>query len=314
MLALDVDQLNKTYTNGVKALKDLSLKIQSGEFLGLLGPNGAGKTTLIGILNSLVIKSSGSVSVFGHDIDQAFGQAKACIGTVPQEFNFPIFERVEDIVMNQGGFFGLTHHVAKARAEKYLSMLDLWGKRHHTARSLSGGMKRRLMIARAMVHEPQMLILDEPTAGVDIQLRRSMWSFLQEINAAGTTILLTTHYLEEAEHLCERIAIINQGELIEDRNKHDLMSQLKVESFILDLADSLPQEQLKDLMIRDLPGVTLSQVDQQTLQVDVCHSASMNDVFTILGKYNIRINSMRNKVNRLEELFLAYTDKKRETV
>ena len=314
MLALDVTQLNKTYTNGVRALHDFTLKIQPGEFLGLLGPNGAGKTTLIGILNSLVIKSSGHVSVYGHDIDQAFGQAKACIGTVPQEFNFPVFERVQDIVINQGGFFGLSYSVAKKRTEKYLSMLGLWEKRHHIARSLSGGMKRRLMIARAMVHEPQLLILDEPPAGVDIQLRRSMWAFLQEMNAAGTTILLTTHYLEEAEHLCERIAIINGGKLIEDRNKHDLMSQLKVESFILDVADGVDQDQLTRLMACELPGVTLSKVDHQTLQVDVCHSASMNDVFAILGKYNITINSLRNKVNRLEELFLTYTDKKKETV
>ena len=312
MLALDVTQLNKTYINSVKALNDFSLKVQPGEFLGLLGPNGAGKTTLIGILNSLVIKSSGCVSVYGHDIDQAFGQAKACIGIVPQEFNFPIFERVQDIVINQGGFFGLSYSVAKKRAEKYLSMLDLWKKRHHTARSLSGGMKRRLMIARAMVHEPRLVILDETTAGVDIQLRRSMWAFLQEMNAAGTTILLTTHYLEEAEHLCERIAIINRGELIEDRNKQDLMSQLKVESFILDINDGVSQEQLHHLVTGELEGITLSQVNYQTLQVDVCDSATMNDVFAVLGKHHITINSMRNKVNRLEELFLSYTDKKEE--
>ncbi len=310
MLALDVAQLSKTYTNGVHALNNFSLQVNSGEFLGLLGPNGAGKTTLIGVLNSLVIKSSGSVSVYGHDIDRAFGKAKACIGTVPQEFNFPVFERVQDIVMNQGGFFGLPYRLAKARAEKYLSLLDLWGKRNHTARSLSGGMKRRLMIARAMVHEPQLLILDEPTAGVDIQLRRSMWAFLQEMNAAGTTILLTTHYLEEAEHLCERIAIINHGELIEDMNKRALIGQLKVESFVLDVVSPITAAVFQDPALVDHAGVTLTQLNDETLQADVCHSASLNEVFDVLSRHQISVKSMRNKVNRLEELFLSYTDKK----
>ena len=314
MKALDIKDLNKTYANGVCALNNLSLAVDSGEFLGLLGPNGAGKTTLIGILNSLVLKSSGKIFVFNHDIDRAFARAKTCIGTVPQEFNFSVFEKVMDIVINQAGFFGLPYRLACQRAEKYLSMLGLWEKRNHYSKSLSGGMKRRLMIARAMVHEPKLLILDEPTAGVDIHLRRTMWSFLEEVNAMGTTILLTTHYLEEAEQLCQRIAILNQGQIIQDMNKHQLISQLKVESFVMDSAQPINLKMQQALVNTTAPGIAFTDITNDTFQVNISQPASINQVFDLLENHNITIGSMRNKVNRLEELFVKYTEKTQETV
>jgi len=307
MLALDVNNLTKTYSNGVKALDDLSLQVKQGEFLGLLGPNGAGKTTFISILNSLVFKTSGQVVVYGHNVDSEFSLAKSCIGTVPQEFNFSIFEKISDIVINQAGFYGLSRSDAKKRAQKYLSMFGLWEKRKHSARSLSGGMKRRLMIARAMMHEPKCLILDEPTAGVDIELRRSMWALLQEINSQNITIILTTHYLEEAEYLCDRIAIVNKGKLITDMSKKDLIKQLKTESFIFDLKEPLDNDQLNNSSILNSSGLRFTLIDSFTMQVDLHHGNTVNDIFSLLNEIDVVAVSMRNKSNRLEELFLNYT-------
>ena len=235
MPALAISGLTKTYQGGVQALKGIELEVQQGDFFALLGPNGAGKSTTIGIISSLVNKTQGSVSVFGYDLDTHLTQAKACIGLVPQEFNFNQFETVLQIVVNQAGYYGVPRNIAKQRAQKYLSQLDLWEKRNAPARTLSGGMKRRLMIARALMHEPKLLILDEPTAGVDIEIRRSMWAFLQEINAAGVTIILTTHYLEEAEMLCRNIAIIDKGIIVENTSIKTLLSKLNIETFVLDV-------------------------------------------------------------------------------
>ena len=297
-LALSIRQLSKTYANGLSALKGIDLDVEEGDFFALLGPNGAGKSTTIGIICSLVRKTGGTVSVFGTDIDRDFPRAKRHIGVVPQEFNFNNFERVGDILATQAGYYGLPLALARERAEKYLHRLELWDKRSSPARTLSGGMKRRLMIARALVHEPRLLILDEPTAGVDIELRRSMWSFLQELNAAGTTIILTTHYLEEAESLCRNIAIIDGGRIIENTGVKQLLRQMQVETFVLDLgadvADSFTLE-----------GYPTRVVDARTLEVTVQKGQSLNAVFASLSAASLPVVSMRNKANRLEELFVG---------
>ncbi|WEM42684.1 ABC transporter ATP-binding protein [Photobacterium sp. DA100] len=297
MNALEIQNLNKTYKGGVNALKNMSLCVKEGDFFALLGPNGAGKSTTIGIISSLVNKTSGKVKVFGFDLDTQLVDAKRQLGLVPQEFNFNQFETVEQIVINQAGYYGVERALAKERAKKYLSQLDLWGKRKERARNLSGGMKRRLMIARALMHEPRLLILDEPTAGVDIELRRSMWEFLREINRQGVTIILTTHYLEEAEMLCRNIGIINHGELIENTSMKALLGKLEVESFILDVKLNGNQPVLEGIHWR-LP-------DSHTLEVDINKGESLNHVFTQLTEQGIEVISMRNKANRLEELFVT---------
>ncbi|PSW18539.1 ABC transporter ATP-binding protein [Photobacterium sanctipauli] len=297
MNALEIKNLNKTYKGGVNALKNMSLCVKEGDFFALLGPNGAGKSTTIGIISSLVNKSSGEVSVFGYDLDRQKVDAKKQLGLVPQEFNFNQFETVEQIVVNQAGYYGVERPLAKERAKKYLSQLDLWEKRNERARNLSGGMKRRLMIARALMHEPKLLILDEPTAGVDIELRRSMWEFLRKINGEGVTIILTTHYLEEAEMLCRNIGIINHGELVENTSMKALLSKLEVETFILDvkLNGNKPE----------LDGVQWKLPDNHTLEVDISKGDSLNHVFAQLTQQGIDVISMRNKANRLEELFVT---------
>ncbi|MDE1309232.1 ABC transporter ATP-binding protein [Vibrio aestuarianus] len=297
MYALEIEQLRKTYAGGFEALKGVSLQVRKGDFYALLGPNGAGKSTTIGIISSLVNKTSGNVKVFGYDIDKDLELAKQNIGLVPQEFNFNQFESVEQIVMQQAGYYGVAKSLAKERAEKYLSKLDLWEKRKERARNLSGGMKRRLMIARALMHEPKLLILDEPTAGVDIELRRSMWEFLKEINAQGITIILTTHYLEEAEMLCRNIGIINRGELIENTSMKDLLAKLQFETFILDLADDSPLPQLA--------GVVSQTMVNGSLEIELEKTRGLNSVFEQLTQQDVTVLSMRNKANRLEELFVS---------
>ena len=302
MIALSLAALTKTYGNGVEALKGIDLNVAEGDFFGLLGPNGAGKTTAIGIVTSLVRKSGGTVSVFGHDIDGELEAAKACIGLVPQEVNFNQFENVADILVNQAGFYGVPRHIAVERAEKYLRQLGLWEKRGEQSRTLSGGMKRRLMIARALVHEPRLLILDEPTAGVDIEIRRSMWEFLRRINREGTTIILTTHYLEEAEILCRNIAIINGGRIVEHGRTRDLLAKLQTETFELNLRDALAE-------VPAIPGYALRLLDAHTAEVDVDKEQGVNDLFAALGAHGIEVTSMRNKVNRLEELFVRMVER-----
>lgn len=300
--ALTIRGLNKVYGKSMTALHDIDLDVAPGDFFALLGPNGAGKSTTIGIISSLVRKTAGKVSVFGHDIDVDFSAAKQCIGVVPQEFNFNMFEKVRDIVLNQAGYYGLPRRHAQGRAEQYLKQLGLWEKRDSPSRSLSGGMKRRLMIARALVHEPRLLILDEPTAGVDIELRRSMWTFLRDINAAGTTIILTTHYLEEAESLCRNVAIINKGEIVENTSVKRLLTQLNREVFVLDVQDALgvcPRAQ----------GYDLSLKDSHSLEVDIEKGQSLNGLFATLSEQGVQVVSMRNKVNRLEELFVSLVQK-----
>lgn len=298
MQALRIRNLTKAYADGPQALRGIDLDVQEGDFFALLGPNGAGKSTAIGVISSLVNKSSGTVEVFGHDLDLAPGAVKACIGLVPQEFNFNVFEPVIEIVVNQAGYYGIPRAEAYARAEKYLKQLDLWEKRRAEARSLSGGMKRRLMIARALVHEPKLLILDEPTAGVDIEIRRSMWAFLREINAKGTTIILTTHYLEEAESLCRNIAIINDGVIAETADMGQMLRQLHQETFVLDTAQPLEQ-------IPSLNGFGLRQTAECTLEVDVDREqGGLNGLFCALNDIGVEIVSLRNKENRLEKLFL----------
>ena len=295
--ALSIGNLTKRYADGFEALKGISLSVEQGDFFALLGPNGAGKSTTIGIICSLVSKTSGSVSVFDADIDQDFPRAKKYIGIVPQEFNFNQFEKVHDIVVNQAGYYGLSPPLARERAEKYLRELGLWDKRDVPSRTLSGGMKRRLMIARALVHEPRLLILDEPTAGVDIEMRRSMWDFLRKINADGTTIILTTHYLEEAEALCRHIAIINRGEIVEHSSVRDLLRQLHREVFILDCVEDLPSSVT-------IEGFSVHRVDGHSLEVEVAQGQHINEVFSALDRQGIHVNSMRNKANRLEEMFV----------
>jgi ABC-2 type transport system ATP-binding protein len=301
MHALSVHRLAKTYSNGVEALKGIDLDVDQGDFFALLGPNGAGKTTLIGIVTSLVRKTSGKVTVFGHDIDHEIEAAKSCIGVVPQEINFNMFETPETIVVNQAGFYGIARATARVRAEKYLKQLALWDKRDKMARGLSGGMKRRLMIARALMHEPRLLILDEPTAGVDIEIRRSMWEFLRQINAEGTTIILTTHYLEEAETLCRNIAIIDGGRIAERDRMSSLLRRLHTEVFVLNLRDALGEAPR-------LEGYPATLADSHTLEVEVSKERSLNDIFLRLSDLGIEVLSMRNKVNRLEEIFMRLVE------
>jgi ABC-2 type transport system ATP-binding protein len=301
MQALALRQLTKVYKNGIKALKAIDLEVAEGDFFALLGPNGAGKTTAIGIVTSLVNKTSGTVQVFEHDLDRELEVAKSCIGVVPQEMNFNMFESVFTIVVNQAGFYGIARSLAKQRAEKYLKQLQLWDRRNSIARSLSGGMKRRLMIARALMHEPRLLILDEPTAGVDIEIRRSMWEFLRNINEQGTTIILTTHYLEEAENLCRNIAIIEGGRIIERDSMINVLRKLQTEIFVFNLSESLAEPP-------HLPGFRTTLADDHTLDVEVSKGQSLNDIFAQLSAQGIQVNSMRNKVNRLEELFVRLVD------
>lgn len=298
MAALSINHLHKTYKGGVIALTDVSLQVEEGDFFALLGPNGAGKSTMIGIMTSLVEKTSGDVSIFGHDLFKKPALAKSKIGLVPQEFNFSLFETVEQIVINQAGYYGVDFNTAKVRAEKYLKLLDLWGKRSTVSRHLSGGMKRRLMIARALLHEPKLLILDEPTAGVDIELRRSMWGFLKELNEQGLTIILTTHYLEEAEMLCRNVAIINNGKIIKDTSVKDLLKQLDRETFILDI-----DKTLSSLPI--LQDFNINLVDDHTIEAELTTSQTLNQLFAHLELHGINVTSMRNKTNRLEELFVT---------
>jgi ABC-2 type transport system ATP-binding protein len=295
--ALKTTQLTKTYRNGVTALKGVDLAVPTGDFYALLGPNGAGKSTVISVLGSLVIKTGGRVEVFGVDIDTDFPQAKSFLGVVPQEFNFNIFETPLQIVRNQAGYYGIDRRTALARTEKYLTLLGLWDKRDEQAGQLSGGMKRRLMIARALVHEPRLLILDEPTAGVDIEIRRSMWDFLRQINQAGTTIILTTHYLEEAEHLCRNIGIIDSGSLVENTSMRALLRQLHLETYVLDLEHSLER------VPSGLDG-SARLIDPTTLEIDIKKEEYLNDFYSVLSANDIRVRSMRNKANRLEELFI----------
>ena len=302
MQALSVRGLVKRYRNGVEALKGIDLNVAEGDFFALLGPNGAGKSTMIGICTSLVTKTAGSVRVFGHDLDTDLEAAKACIGVVPQELNLNQFETPETIVVNQAGFYGIPRRLARERAEKYLTKLSLWDKRNKMARTLSGGMKRRLMIARALVHEPRLLILDEPTAGVDIEIRRSMWDFLRELNAAGTTIILTTHYLEEAETLCRNIAIIDRGRIAEADRMDRLLLTLHTESFVLSLRDPVAQAPT-------VAGYDIRLVDPQTLEIEVSKDRDLNDLFTRLSADGVHVVTMRNKVNRLEEIFMRLVDK-----
>ncbi|UZJ61923.1 ABC transporter ATP-binding protein [Pseudomonas sp. KU26590] len=300
--ALSIRQLTKTYGNGFQALKGIDLDVAEGDFFALLGPNGAGKSTTIGIISTLVNKTSGTVNIFGHDLDRNPAQLKRSIGVVPQEFNFNQFEKTFDIVVTQAGYYGIPPKIAKERAEQYLTQLGLWDKRDVPSRSLSGGMKRRLMIARALIHEPRLLILDEPTAGVDIELRRSMWTFLTELNEKGITIILTTHYLEEAEQLCRNIGIIDHGTIIENTGMKTLLNKLTVETFLLDLRDPLQAApQLNDYPVR--------LVDNQTLEVQVDKTIGITSLFSQLSLQNIQVLSLRNKTNRLEELFVGLVEK-----
>lgn len=302
MYALEIDNLSKIYRNDVKALDNISLTVEQGDFFALLGPNGAGKSTTIGIISSLVNKTAGKVRVFGHDIDTELDAVKRSIGLVPQEFNFNIFETAQQIVVQQAGYYGVPAKIAYERSEFYLKKLGLWDKRKTQARALSGGLKRRLMIVRALVHEPKLLILDEPTAGVDIELRRTLWEFMQELNQKGMTIILTTHYLEEAESMCRNIAIIDKGKIIENTDKRTLLNKLNIETFIFYL-----QEPLKQAPI--LEGFSSNLQDETTLAVEVNHNQQINDIFDQLTRQNIKVNSMRSKANRLEELFLKLTTK-----
>lgn len=297
MNALEIKGLAKTYANGMRALKGIDLAVPAGDFFALLGPNGAGKSTTIGIISSLVRKSAGTVSVFGLDIDRQLNEAKEMLGIVPQEVNFSVFETPWEILVNQAGYYGIRRGIAKQRAERYLKQLGLWEKRADQARTLSGGLKRRLMIARALVHEPRILILDEPTAGVDVELRRSMWNFLLDINRSGTTIVLTTHYLEEAESLCRNIAIIDKGLIVENTTMKQLLSKLHLETFVLDLDAPCPA-------VPESPAYAIRAIDPTTLEVDVDKQQDLNGLFSLLGTRGIRVLSMRNKTNRLEELFL----------
>jgi ABC-2 type transport system ATP-binding protein len=301
MKALSLRKLSKTYKTGVQALKGIDLDVDQGDFFALLGPNGAGKTTAIGIVSSLVTKTSGSVSVFGHDIDTDLEEAKACLGVVPQEINFNQFEKVSTILVNQAGFYGIPRQLAKERVEHWLVKLQLWDKRDAVSRTLSGGMKRRLMIARALVHEPRLLILDEPTAGVDIEVRRSMWEFLRQINEEGTTIILTTHYLEEAESLCRNIAIIDEGRIIENDRMSTVLRKLHSEVFVLN-----PRHPVASAP--ELPGYSFTMGEDGALEVEVTKDQNLNDIFAALSARGIEIVSMRNKANRLEELFLRLVE------
>ena len=302
MHALQVNNLKKTYASGVEALKGISLEVEEGDFFALLGPNGAGKSTLIGIISSLVNASSGDVSVFGTSVQQQRSKAMSYIGLVPQELNFNQFERPLEIIVNQAGYYGIKRKVALERAEKYLTQLQLWDKHDQISRMLSGGMKRRLMIARAMVNEPRLLILDEPTAGVDIEIRRSMWEFIREINENGTTVILTTHYLEEAEELCRNIAIIDHGEIVRNTDMKSLLGTLDIETFVLDLREPLT-------VLPQVDGMQFKFRDDVTLEVSLPKQKSLNALFSSLDELGVRVVSMRNKANRLEELFLRLVEK-----
>jgi ABC-2 type transport system ATP-binding protein len=303
MKALSIKSLTKTYANGNRALKGIDLTVEEGDFYALLGPNGAGKTTAIGIISSLVNKSGGEVEIFGHSIDTDIEAAKACLGIVPQEINLNLWEKVGNIVTNQAGYYGIGGKLARERVEKYLRALRLWDRRNDNARSLSGGMKRRLMIARALVHEPRLLILDEPTAGVDIEIRRSMWDFLREINEAGTTIILTTHYLEEAESLCRDIAIIDEGRIIEDARMSEILRRLNREVFVLSVEGELKEAP-------QLDGFVTRLRDDGELEVEKGPETDMNDIFVQLQALGIRVASLRNKANRLEEMFMHLVEHK----
>ncbi len=303
MQALSIRNLSKTYANGVRALKGIDLEVEPGDFYALLGPNGAGKTTAIGIISSLVRKSGGEVHVFGHSIDRELEAAKSCIGLVPQEVNLNLFETVENIVLNQAGYYGIPRRLARRRTEKYLNELRLWDRRQDVARNLSGGMKRRLMIARALAHEPKLLILDEPTAGVDIEIRRSMWEFLRRINAEGTTIILTTHYLEEAESLCRYVAIIDDGVIVENARMDRILRKLQRESFVLSLREPLDAPPV-------LEGFEVERAGAYELEVAIDAEHDLNKLFALLDEKGIRVLSLRNKANRLEELFLGLVEGK----
>jgi len=295
--ALEISKLSKIYEGGHQALNEITFSVEQGDFFALLGPNGAGKSTILGIVSSLVNKTSGQVSIFGYDLDKDLVKAKTCLGVVPQEFNFNQFEKVGDILITQAGYYGIPASVAKEKCDFYLKKLGLWDKRDVPSRMLSGGMKRRLMIARALVHEPKLLILDEPTAGVDIELRRSMWAFLKEINEQGTTIILTTHYLEEAEALCRNIAIINQGSILENTSKKLLLQSMNIETFILELdqtIDALP----------DIEGFVLRLNEEGGLEVDINKGDNINRFFDVIKPFDWKVVSIRSRSSRLEELFL----------
>ena len=302
MHALEVNNLKKTYANGVEALKGISLNVEEGDFFALLGPNGAGKSTLIGIISSLVNASAGDVKIFGTSVQQQRSKAMSYIGLVPQELNFNQFERPLEIIVNQAGYYGIDRKTAHQRAEKYLRQLQLWDRHDKISRLLSGGMKRRLMIARAMVNEPRLLILDEPTAGVDIEIRRSMWEFIRGINESGTTVILTTHYLEEAEELCRNIAIIDHGEIIQNTDMKSLLGTLDIETFVLDLQEPLP-------VLPQIEGMEFKLRDEFTLEASIPKRKSLNALFAALDGSGVQVKSMRNKANRLEELFLRLVDK-----
>ena len=303
MYALEISRLHKTYANGLQALKGIDLTVEEGDFFALLGPNGAGKSTCIGIITSLVNKTSGTVRVFDHSIDDELIMAKSILGSVPQEFNFNTYEPVQEIITNQGGFYGVPAKVARLKTEHYLKQLGLWQYRYLQAGYLSGGMKRRLMIARALIHKPRLLILDEPTAGVDIELRRSMWEFMDQINQQGTTIILTTHYLEEAERMCHNVAIIDEGEIVKNSSMKTLLKSLNSETFIFYLRDDISRPPVLEGFAR----TTL--IDSHTLEVEVPESRSLNDLIQQLDNQQIVVDRMRNKVNRLEELFITITSK-----
>ncbi len=301
MNALEVEDLRKTYRNGVEALKGIDLAVEEGDFFALLGPNGAGKSTLIGIASSLVNASGGDIRVFGTSIRQNRSRAMSMIGLVPQEINFNQFEKPFDIVVNQAGYYGVPRKLARERAETYLRELSLWDKAFKMSRTLSGGMKRRLMIARSMVHNPRLLILDEPTAGVDIEIRRSMWKFISRINEQGTTVILTTHYLEEAENLCRNIAIIDHGRIIENTDIKVLLAKLEMETFVLDLAE--PVE-----VLPEIDGIALHLRDAWCIEASLPKSRSLNTLFQALDGKGLKVRSMRNKSNRLEELFMRLVE------
>ena len=305
MHALSIEGLTKRYANGVEALKGIDLSVSEGDFFALLGPNGAGKTTAIGIITSLVNKTAGRVNVFGFDLDRQRERVKTCIGVVPQEVNLNMFERNFDTLVNQAGYYGVPRRVARERAEKYLNQLQLWDKRNHIARSLSGGMKRRLMIARALVHEPKLLILDEPTAGVDIEIRRSMWQFLRDINAAGVTIILTTHYLEEAESLCRHVAIIDAGSIIKNDRMENVVRELQTEVFVLSLRSSLAT-------LPEIPGYQLKRRSDHEIEAEVASGQGLNELFEALSRASIEVVSMRTRSNRLEELFVRLVGNRRQ--
>jgi len=306
MNALQIRNLRKVYRNKVEALKGIDLTVAEGDFYALLGPNGAGKTTTIGIITSLVNKTSGEVNVFGYDLDRQREAVKSCIGVVPQEVNLNMFERSFNTLVNQAGYYGVTPRVARQRAEKYLKSLHLWDRKDDIARSLSGGMKRRLMIARALVHEPKLLILDEPTAGVDIEIRRSMWELMREINESGVTIILTTHYLEEAESLCRNIAIIDDGRIIEDDSMANVIRKLQTEAFVLSLRERVTEAPALD-------GYTVRLRNEHEIEVDVDQGQGLNGVFEALSSQSLHVLSMRTKTNRLEELFIRLVESKQQT-